>query len=411
MDDMTMKGSTAVTRNRSDHAAYRRAFWLVAAAFAATMAFTTVPTPLYSLYQARDGFPTLMITVIFAAYGFGVMGGLFFAGHVSDYLGRRRVLVASVAAELVSCLIFVFLKDVTSLLIARFVCGAGIGALTSTATAQLSELRSVGTPGEDGRRASLVASAVNTGGLALGPLIGGLLTEWWPHPLTLPYVVFLVALALAGAIVFLAPETVEIPAQRPPYKPQRVSVSPDVRSEFIASGLAAAGAFAVLGFFTSLTGSVLGEVMHQHSRLLTGLVVFGTMGASSVSQVAFYALRPRPKLQAGIGLIVAGLILVGAGTIAASLALFSIGGVIAGAGIGLIFASSIAAANRMADPARRGETVAGMFLAAYAGITVPVIACGVLLSWVPTVTLVVCFAALIIVVATASTWQMLKFTR
>lgn len=395
---------------RADHAGHRRAFWLVAMAFAATMAFTTVPTPLYALYQARDGFPTLMITVIFAAYGFGVMGGLFLSGHVSDYLGRRPIFLAAVAAEVVSCLMFVFLKDVASLLIARFICGAGIGALTSTATAQLSELRSIGAPEEDGRRASLVASAVNTGGLALGPLVGGLLTEWWPHPLTLPYVVFLVALSIVAAIAFTAPETVAIPEHRPAYRPQRVSVSADVRGEFIASGLAAAGAFAVLGFFTSLTGSVLGEVMHQHSRLVIGLVVFGTMGASSLSQIVLYALRPRLKLQAGMGLIVAGLVLVAVGTLVGSLAAFSIGGIIAGAGIGLIFASSIAAANRMADPAKRGETVAGMFLAAYAGITVPVIACGVLLTWVPTVTLVVCFAALIIVVATASTWQMLKFT-
>ncbi|MGN6413642.1 MFS transporter [Flexivirga sp.] len=396
--------------HRPGRSGHRHAFWLIAAGFAATMAFTTVPTPMYGLYQARDGFPTLMITVIFAAYGFGVMGGLFFGGHVSDYLGRRPILLGAVVTELVSCLMFVFLKDVASLLIARFICGAGIGAVTSTATAHLAELRRVGAPEEDGRRASLVASAVNTGGLALGPLIGGILTEWLPHPLTLPYVVFLVALVVVGVIALRAPETVEVPAQRPSYRPQRVSVAPDVRAEFVATGLAAAGSFAVLGFFTSLTGSVLGEVMHQHSRLVTGLVVFGTMGASSISQVAFYALRPRPKLQAGIGLIVAGLVMVGAGTMAASLALFAAGGVVAGSGIGLIFASSIAAANRMADPARRGETVAGMFLAAYAGITVPVIACGVLLTWVPTVTLVVCFAALIVVVATASTWRMLKYT-
>jgi len=395
---------------RPDIARHRRAFWLVAAAFAATMSFTTVPTPMYGLYQARDGFPTLMITVIFAAYGFGVMGGLYLAGHVSDYLGRRSVLLASVVTELVSCLIFIFFKDVASLLVARFVCGAGIGALTSTATAHLAELRGIGAPAEDGRRASLVASAVNTGGLALGPLVGGMLTQWLPDPLTLPFVAFLVALALVATVALVAPETVEAPARRPAYRPQRVSVSPEVRGEFIATGLAAAGSFAVLGFFTSLTGSVLGEVMHQHSRLVTGLVVFGAMGASSVSQVALYGLRPRPKLQAGIGLIVAGLVLVACGALGASLAVFSTGGVVAGAGIGLIFASSIAAANRMADPAARGETVAGMFLAAYAGITVPVIACGVLLTWVPTVDLVVSFAALIIVVAVASTWRMLQFT-
>lgn len=402
--------TAATSPSRTGSATHRRAFWLVAVAFAVTMAFTTIPTPMYGLYQARDGFPTLMITVIFAAYGFGVMGGLYFGGHVSDYLGRRRVLVAAVATEVASCLIFVFVKDVAALLIARFVCGVGIGALTSTVTAHLAELRGIGAPSEDGRRASLVASAVNTGGLALGPLVGGMLTQWLPDPLTLPFIVFLGVLVLAGLIGVFAPETVALPERRPPYQPQQVRVPASVRTEFIASGIAAAGSFCVLGFFTSLTGSVLGEVMHEHSRLVTGLVVFGAMGASSVSQVALHVLRPRPKLQTGITLIVLGLVLVGTGTLVTSLEVFTIGGVVAGSGIGLIFASCIAAANRMADPATRGETVAGMFLAAYTGITVPVIACGVLLTRVPTVALVVSFTGVIIVIAVASTWQMLKVT-
>ncbi|WP_265442777.1 MFS transporter [Flexivirga meconopsidis] len=391
-------------------ALHRRAFWLLAAAFAATMAFTTVPTPLYSLYMARDHFPTVMITVIFAAYGFGVMAGLFLGGHVSDYLGRRRVLLAAVALELVSCLIFVLFKDVGSLLVARFICGAGIGALTSTATAHLAELRGVGAPHEDGRLASAVASAVNTGGLALGPLVGGILAQWLPDPLTLPFIAFLVVLGLAGVIALLAPETVDRPAQLPSYRPQRVSVEPHRRHEFIAAGLAAGGAFSVMGFFTALSGSVLGTVMHEHSLLLTGLVVFVALGACSVAQVALFAVRPRPKLWAGLVLIVGGLVLIAVATLVASLWLFFVAGGITGAGIGLVFASSIAAANRMADPASRGETVAGMFLAAYAGITIPVILCGVLLTWVPTTTLVVCFAGLIIVVAGASTLRMLQHT-
>ncbi|RNI19041.1 MFS transporter [Flexivirga caeni] len=403
--------TTAARPSGADHLRHRRSFWLIAAAFAATMAFTTLPTPMYGLYKARDHFPTVLITVIFAAYGFGVMAGLFFAGHVSDYLGRRRVLLGAVATEVVSCLIFILRKDVGSLLVARFICGVGIGALTSTATAHLTELRGVGAPDEDGRRASLVASAVNTGGLALGPLIGGILTEWLPDPLTLPFLVFLVVLALVAVTALIVPETVARPDPAPSYHPQRVSVSAEVRGEFIAAGLAAAGSFAVLGFFTSLTGSVLGDVMHQRSRLATGLIVCGAIGASSVSQVALTRLLPRRKLQTGVGLIAAGLALVAIGTMVASLAVFAVGGIVAGAGIGLIFASSIAAANRMAHPTRRGETVAGMFLAAYAGITVPVIACGVLLTWVPTVTLVVWFSVLIIVIATASTWRMLRYTR
>ncbi len=46
----------------------RRRFWLIAFAFLTAMAFSTVPTPLYPLYMARDGFSTFMVTVVFAVY-------------------------------------------------------------------------------------------------------------------------------------------------------------------------------------------------------------------------------------------------------------------------------------------------------------------------------------------------------
>jgi MFS family permease len=53
--------------------------------FLTLAAFTTVPSPLYALYQARDGFSEFMLTVIFAAYAVGVVGALALAGHLSDH--------------------------------------------------------------------------------------------------------------------------------------------------------------------------------------------------------------------------------------------------------------------------------------------------------------------------------------
>src|SRR3954471_19242247 len=79
--------------------------WAVAFAFLAVLAFSTLPTPLYALYQDRDGFSTFMVTVIFAAYAVGVTLALFFAGHLSDWLGRRRMLVPAILTSLVSALV------------------------------------------------------------------------------------------------------------------------------------------------------------------------------------------------------------------------------------------------------------------------------------------------------------------
>src|ERR1700758_3804141 len=83
------------------------AFWIVAAAFCLNLAFSAVPTPLYVIYQQRDHFSTLMITVVYAVYAIGVIASLFLGGHVSDWVGRRRVLVPALAVNVLSAAAFI----------------------------------------------------------------------------------------------------------------------------------------------------------------------------------------------------------------------------------------------------------------------------------------------------------------
>src|SRR3954471_14813042 len=177
--------STRPTGGRSLPAAV--SFWVLAVVFAAAMAFSTIPTPLYAFYRQRDGFSTFMITVIFAAYAVGVIGSLFLAGHISDWFGRRRLVLAALAAELVAAVLFLAWSAVPGLILARVVTGIGVGLITATATAQLGELDSRARPDAVGVRAERAAVAANMGGLALGPLIAGLLAQFVVHPLVVPY--------------------------------------------------------------------------------------------------------------------------------------------------------------------------------------------------------------------------------
>lgn len=87
-------------------------FWVVAAAFLSAMAYSTVPTPLYPLYQQRDGFPVWMITIVFAAFAVGVAVSLYFAGHVSDWIGRRRMLIIAVLISAGAAALFIVWNDV-----------------------------------------------------------------------------------------------------------------------------------------------------------------------------------------------------------------------------------------------------------------------------------------------------------
>jgi Major Facilitator Superfamily len=383
-------------------------FWVIAAALLSVLAFSTLPTPLYALYQQRQGFATWLITVIFAAYAVGVIASLFFVGHISDWAGRRRMVLVAIAIEILAAVIFIFWNDVSGLLVARFISGVGVGALTATATAHLSELRSVARPDESAGHANTVATVVNTGGLALGPLIAGVLAQFVPMPLLVPFVVFLVVLALAAVAVALVPETVVRPNVRQPYRPQRMSLPAGARSTFAGAAIAAFAGFAVFGLFTSLAPSVLAGTLHETSRLIAGLVPFSVFAASALSQIALTKLSRRVQLSWSLVLAVLGLAALAGGVVLANLPLFIASGVLSGAGVGVLFRTAIATAASLAELGRKGEVLAAIFLAAYIGLALPVLIVGAALIALPLVPVLVTFAA---IVAALTVWAVVALLR
>ena len=403
-----MTSSRAGVRIRFAHAP---GFWVIAAAFLTTMAFSTIPTPLYAIYQQRDGFPTYVITVIFASYAVGVMASLYLAGHVSDWLGRRRVALLAVLAEALSAVIFLIWPEVPGLLLARFICGVGVGVLTATATAHLSELRQIARPGEDPSRSALISSMVNLGGLAFGPLVGGLLAQYVSSPLERPYEVFLVLLLISAVGIALVPETVERLEERPAYRPQRVALPSSARPLFFASAIGAFAAFAIFGLFTSLAPTFLAGVLHHTSRLLAGVVTFAVFIAGAVSQAVFVRLTRPAQLRLGLVAMSVGLVGVAVGGLIPNLYLFVIGGIVAGAGVGLVFRGAVATAASLADPSSRGEVLAALFLIAYAGLAIPVLAIGLGIALLPAEVALLLFSALILILVNAAVIRMLAAQR
>jgi MFS family permease len=358
-------------------------FWAVAFAFLAVMAFSTVPSPLYGLYQARDGFSSFVITIIYAAYAVGVIAALLLAGHVSDWHGRRRVLLPAVATSIISAMVFLTWRDLPGLLIARVINGLSVGVVAATATAYLAELHAGSRPAASPRRAQLMATAVNVGGLGLGPLVSGLVAQWAGAPLTLPYVLFLVALAIALLVIMVAPETRDRPDPLPAYRMQRVSVPSEARGAFAAAAAGAFLAFGALGLFTGLAATFLVGTLHETSHALAGVTVFAMFAAGVASQTISATWSARPTLGAGMGLMLAGMALVvlAAWLATPSLAVFVAGGAVMGGGAGAVLKGSIATVIEISAAETRAEALAGLFVAGYIGLSVPVVGAGVALQF------------------------------
>jgi MFS family permease len=389
---MTVTAVLPAPAPRQGSARHGTGFWLIAAVFGILMAFSTVPTPLYPIYQQQDGFTAFTVTVVFAVYAVGVVTSLLLAGHVSDRFGRKRVLLPALGLEALAAVLFLVWPALPGLLIARFVTGLGVGMLTATATAYLLELHVAHRPHAGRGRFELVSAAANLGGLGAGTLVAGALAQFLDAPLRTPYLVFLVLLALSAVAVAATPETVIAPAVAPRYRPQRIRVAAADRSRYAIAAAGAFAGFAVFGLFTSLAPSFVAGSLHHPGRLLAGVVVFLVFGAAAAAQAGSGRLPPARRFPTGLAAEAAGLVVLAAGMHLSSLLLFLVGGAVAGAGAGLLFKSAVAAVAAMAAPAVRGEALAGLFLIAYLGLIGPALGLGIATRFLPATTAMLWFS-------------------
>ena len=94
------------------------------------LAASSAPTPLYATYQAAWGFSALTTTVVFGVYAIAFLAALLTAGRLSDHIGRRPLLLAGIAGQLIALAVFVDAHNLAALLTARIIQGLATGGAT-----------------------------------------------------------------------------------------------------------------------------------------------------------------------------------------------------------------------------------------------------------------------------------------
>ena len=367
----------------------RAGFWAIAFSFLAVTAFSTAPSALYGLYARADHLAPVTLTVVYAVYVTGVTTSLLLAGHVSDWYGRKVVLIPALVVAAVAAVLFIAWQSLPGLLVARVLTGLALGATVATATAYITDL-DAGPGGGPTRRSEVVGTIGNVGGLAAGPLLSGVLARYAPDSLTLPFVVLLVALVAAVIAVALTPEGHPATHPLPHYRPQRLTVPAQARGQFTAAIAGIGLSFATWGLFAGLAGRFLAGPLHHPSPALTGLAIFVNFGVGVVVQITTAAWPARRRLAAGIPTIIVGLIVLvaSAWTAPPSLALFLIAGLLTGAGASAIFRSSLGVVVSAASADDRAGVLATFFTVGYAALSLPVLGLGITLQYLsPQVTL------------------------
>ncbi|WP_329482268.1 MFS transporter [Kribbella sp. NBC_01484] len=371
-------------------------FWAIAASMAILTAFSTAPSPLYGLYRRQDHLSSITITVVYAVFAAGVVTSLLLVGHVSDWYGRRTVLLPALLTGLVAALIFATSTSLPALFAGRVLTGLALGAATATAGAYLTDLDS-GPNGVPTRRSQIVSTVANVGGLAVGPLAAGLLATYVPSLPRLIYFTFAALLVLALAATWRSPEVRSLPTPRPRYRPQRLAIPGTARAQFSAALTGDFLVFTVYGVFAGLASAFLSGPLHRSSPALAGLTVFIAFGVGALTQVTTATWPLRRLLALGIPVLIVGLtvIVTAAWVHPPSLAFFLTGAALVGVGSGSIFRSMLSVVISTAPPNERAAALALFFVVGYVGLSVPVVGAGIALQYVTFKVILLTFAILV----------------
>ncbi len=341
-----------------------------AATSALFLAASSVPTPLYRLYQRAFAFSPVLITVIFAVYAFSLLAALLIVGSISDHLGRRPVIFASLLLNMVAMVLFLMAKGPDWLIAARIVQGFATGAAVSSIGAALVDL--------DPIRGSITNSLAPLAGMAAGALGASLLIQFAPAPTLLVYIVTFALLALQAVLLWLVPETTSRRAGLLASLKPEVAVPPQVRRVLLALTPINVAVWALAGFYLSLVPSLVTATTGSTMPLVGGSVV----AALTISgAAAVFLLRKRSAatiMKFGIPSMTLGILTVIAGMHAADVSILVLGTLTAGAGFGATFLGTVRSIMPLAKPDERAGLLSAFYIQSYLAFSVPAILAGFL---------------------------------
>lgn len=329
---------------------------------------TNVSTPFLVVYRERLGLGDSATMAIFTVYVTGILLVLPFGGQLSDRYGRRAISTPFVIVSALASVILIFGQDSFSLLLlGRFLLGLVSGAVLSIGSAWMQELLGAGNE----QTAALVSTVLTYGGFGLGPAVSALLFELGAAPLTLPYVVHIVATLMVVPFMLRIPE----PGERTNEQIRFKLGIPAPGQELFRSRIAPASMWV---FSFPSTAFALFPVIISDSVDGSPVIVAAASGALTawaglIARPILPRLGPERALETGMMMGTLGYCLGAGAFIAGIWWLVLPAAFLLGAASGLLTGGCLAMLNEIADDTSRGSINATFYLLAYPGMAVPIV--------------------------------------
>lgn len=339
---------------------------------------TALISPLYPLYKEAWQLQASDISLIYVIYMGGALGGLLFLGRMPDRVGFRRVMQWGMALALLGTLVCMLASNMLSLSVGRFIVGVASSMLMGSSILGLSLLAGTG----QAQRAAMLSGFLMAFGFGLGPILGGIVGQWFPSPLFNAHVPTLVL----GALGLIALSRLQLPGHATPnhgialqwrdYLPRLTWPEPSNSRLFILTSCLPFLAFGVFGLYAAMSPLFLDKLVPWHGPVVSGVAIGIILLASGCTQMLAGRL-PTYRCAVGgmLGLAIGNALLM-ANLWTGSAMLFGLGVVFTSVGHGM----SMLAGMRMVSLISRPEERAGLFstylVIGYLGSMAPMMAIG-----------------------------------
>ena len=253
--------------------------------------------PILPFYVTSFGASPLTVTLLFSAFAFFAFLSSPFLGALSDKVGRRPVLLLSIASTAIGWFVFAAATSVPLLFLGRIIDGAAAGNFVVAQSALVDISRD-----EKDRSANLGLIGATFGvGLMLGPLLGGVLSEishstpFW----------FAGGLAAVNTILafFVLPEThtkrdSDIPLTINPLAPLgRAVLNTELRPFFVAWILFGVSFMASQSVFSLYAEAAFGFSSFKTGLLFSGIGVITALNQAVLLKTLWLRYFTEPSLE------------------------------------------------------------------------------------------------------------------
>ncbi|MEX0428477.1 MFS transporter [Nocardioides sp. DS6] len=333
------------------------------------------PSPLLVPYRHEFGFGPAMVTIIFAIYAVALLIALLVAGGLSDHVGRRPVLIGTLALEALGMAVFWSALDTDWLLAGRAVQGVATGIAVGALNAAILEAAPSGS-----RVGALINGFAPLSGLAVGGLATGWLIRQVADPVTVTFAFLTLFFAVVALVSLGLPET-------SPRRPgaltslvPRISVPRTARRTFLSLVPSLSALWATGGLYLSLVPLAMKDVFGVESALAGGFAI-GLLNASgAVAPLLLRRLLPSLTTVIGSSALVLGAAGVALSTALTSTPVFFVATAVAGSGFGMVFSAGPRQVMELVPGDQRAATFASIYVVSYLTFSVPAVAAGALVG-------------------------------